>query len=129
MRFYSTMNIFSKVTEFWELIKPLVDFKYEVIETRLNSMFELATQDEIDKLRSSTGGGSDSQKQSSEVLELEDLDDLDKTLHIKGQMVFIQEWGLMLFLACPIMKGLNNLIWSGLFINDLRSVLCCLCES
>ena len=108
------------MTEFWELIKPLVDFKYEVIETRLNSMFELATQDEIDKLRSSTGGGSDSQKQSSEVLELEDLDDLDKTLHIKGQMVFIQEWSLMLFLACPIMKGLNNLIWSGLFINDLR---------
>ena len=31
----------------------------------------------------------------------------------------IQEWSLMLFLACPIMKGLNNLIWSGLFINDL----------
>ena len=119
MRFYSTMTIFSKVTEFWELIKPLVDFKYEVIETRLNSMFELATQDEIDKLRSSTGGGSDSQKQSSEVLELEDLDDLDKTLHIKGQMVFIQEWQQMLFLACPIMKGLNNLLWSGLFINDL----------
>merc|ERR1719461_1750845 len=108
-----------KVTEFWELIKPLVDFKYEVIETRLNSMFELATQDEIDKLRSSTGGGSDSQKQSSEVLELEDLDDLDKTLHIKGQMVFIQEWQQMLFLARPIMKGLNNLLWSGLFINDL----------
>ena len=25
----------------------------------------------------------------------------------------------MLFLACPIMKGLNNLLWSGLFINDL----------
>ena len=44
-----------KVTEFWELIKPLVDFKYEVIETRMNSMFELATQDEIDKLRTATG--------------------------------------------------------------------------
>ena len=34
----------NQMTEFWELIKPLVDFKYEVIETRLNSMFELATQ-------------------------------------------------------------------------------------
>ena len=33
-----------KVTEFLELIKPLVDFKYEVIETRPKSMFELATQ-------------------------------------------------------------------------------------
>ena len=30
------------------------------------------------------------------------------------------EWDSMLFLACPIMKELNNLVWSGLFINDLR---------
>ena len=90
-------------------------------------MFELATQDEIDKLRET--GGSESGGRSSEELALDDLEDNDKTLHIKGQMVFIQEWGLMMFLACPIMKGLNNLIWSGLFINDLRSVLCCLCES
>jgi hypothetical protein len=35
-------------------------------------------------------------------------------------MIYIAEWQQMLFLACPIMKGLNNLIWSGLFINDLR---------
>ena len=48
--------------------------------------------------------------------------DVDKTLHIKGQMIYIKEWQQMLFLACPIMKGLNNLIWSGLFINDLRFV-------
>ncbi len=24
-----------------------------------------------------------------------------------------------MFLACPMMNDLNNLIWSGLFINDL----------
>ena len=88
----------------------------QVIESRLNSMFELATLDEIDKLRDTEGGSGNS---SSGELELEDLEDIDKTLHIKGQMIFIQEWSLMLFLACPIMKGLNNLIWSGLFINDL----------
>merc|ERR1719474_2399371 len=34
-------------------------------------------------------------------------------------MIYIAEWEAMLFLACPIMKDLNNLIWSGLFINDL----------
>ena len=34
-------------------------------------------------------------------------------------MILIQEWGQMLFLACPIMKELNNLIWCGLFVNDL----------
>ena len=84
----------------------------------MNSMFELATLDEIDKLRTDDSSGGKSG--SSDELELDDLEDIDKTLHIKGQMIFIQEWSLMLFLACPIMKGLNNLIWSGLFINDLR---------
>ena len=34
-------------------------------------------------------------------------------------MIFVQEWSQMLFLACPIMKDLNNLIWCGLFVNDL----------
>ena len=68
------------------------------------------------KLVSATGPDGEP---SSASLELQDLEDLDKTLHIKGQMIFIKEWKQMLFLACPIMKGLNNLIWSGLFINDL----------
>ena len=52
-----------------------------------------------------------------QFLDLEE--DMDKTLHIKGQMIFVPEWDQMLFLACPIMKDLNNLIWTGLFVNDL----------
>merc|ERR1719443_667237 len=116
LRYCIPQSIGKKLGEFWELIKPLVDFKYEVIESRLNSMFELATLDEIDKLRTDSGTQNTS---DSDDLQLEDLEDIDKTLHIKGQMVFIAEWKLMLFLACPIMKGSNNLIWSGLFINDL----------
>lgn len=48
-----------KLTAYFELIKPLVEFKFEVIESRSNNMFELATQEEIDKLgqskKSSTG--------------------------------------------------------------------------
>ena len=49
----------------------------------MNSMFELATLDEIDKLRNTN---TDSGGKSSEELELDDLEDLDKTLHIKGQV-------------------------------------------
>merc|ERR1719334_2622428 len=118
LRFCIPQMIGQKLGNFWELMKPLVDFKYEVIETRMNSMFELATQEEIDKLRTASAGES-SDAPSEEELELDDLEDIDKTLHIKGQMIYIAEWQQMLFLACPIMKGLNNLIWSGLFINDL----------
>ena len=61
-----------------ELIKPLIDFKYEVIETRMNSMFELATQDEIDKLKG--GGGETETDKSSEELQ---LDDLEVTIDLK----------------------------------------------
>ena len=74
LRFCIPQMIGRKVGEYWELIKPLVDFKYEVIETRMNSMFELATQDEIDKLRTASGTGAESGGRSSEELELDDLE-------------------------------------------------------
>ena len=38
---------------------------------------------------------------------------------VLGQMVWIADWDQMLFLACPMMKDLNNLVWTGLFVNDL----------
>ena len=104
------------LSSWWELVKPLVEFKWEVILSRMNSMFELATQEEVDKLGKS-GGSSSSGGFGSDMNLLDD--DIDKTLHIKGQMVWIEDWDQMLFLACPMMKDLNNLVWSGLFVNDL----------
>ena len=44
-----------KVTEYFELVKPLIEFKFDNILTRANNMFELATSDEIDKLGSHSG--------------------------------------------------------------------------
>ena len=40
-----------KVTSYFELIKPLIEFNFENIESRSNNMFELATQEEISKLQ------------------------------------------------------------------------------
>ena len=48
-----------KVTAFFELVKPLIDFKFENIRSRANNIFELETTEEIDKL------GASSSKQSS----------------------------------------------------------------
>merc|ERR1711936_1095061 len=103
------------LSSWFELVKPLVEFKWDVINSRINSMFELATQEEVDKLGKSDG--SSSREFSSEMMLLDD--DVDKTLHIKGQMVFMKEWDRMLFLACPMLPKLENLIWTGLFVNDL----------
>merc|ERR1719348_2214842 len=103
------------LSSWWELVKPLVEFKWEVILTRMNSMFELATQEEVDKLGQSESASSGGFSSDLNLLD----EDVDKTLHIKGQMVFMDAWECILFLACPMMKDLNHLIWSGLFINDL----------
>ena len=73
----------------------------QVILSRLNSMFELATQEEVDKLcKSGSGSSSGGFSDGMNLLD----EDVDKTLHIKGQMVYMQDWEQMLFLACPIMK-------------------------
>merc|ERR1719447_353122 len=53
-------NVGQGLGSFWELVKPLVEFKWEVILSRLNSMFELATQEEVDKLCKTGGGDSSS---------------------------------------------------------------------
>merc|ERR1712227_272433 len=105
------------LSSYWELVKPLVEFRWDVIQGRLNSIFELATQEEVDKLCNSTSKKSSSMGFNDELNLLDE--DIDKTLHIKGQMVYMQDWEQMLFLACPIMKDLQNLVWSGLFVNDL----------
>ena len=49
LRYCIPQSVGKKLGEYWELMKPLIDFKYEVIESRMNSMFELATIDEIGK--------------------------------------------------------------------------------
>ena len=104
-----------KLTSYFELVKPLIEFNFENIQSRSNNMFELATQEEITKMAKDSGSSSGAQ--FTDEIDLEE--DVDKTLHIKGQMIYVQEWDQMLFLACPIMKDLNNLIWTGLFVNDL----------
>ena len=106
-----------RITAFFELVKPLIEFKYETVISRTNNVFEMATSEEIDKLGTSGRATSTEEGRFTDEIMLEE--DVDKTLHIKGQMIHIAEWNQILFLACPIMNDLNNLIWSGLFINDL----------
>ena len=62
-----------KVTAYFELIKPLIEFKFDIIQSRSNNMFELATTEEIDKLgdtgskKSESGGGFDDDINLDEV--------------------------------------------------------------
>jgi hypothetical protein len=48
-----------KITAYFELVKPLIEFKYEAIQMRNNNIFELATTEEVDKLGRTTRSSSE----------------------------------------------------------------------
>ncbi|XP_036328540.1 soluble guanylate cyclase 88E-like [Rhagoletis pomonella] len=73
-----------KITAWFDLVRPLIAFKFQTILNRTNNIFELVT-----------------------------------TIKIKGQMVYMENWRMIMFLGTPVMPDLNSLITTGLYINDL----------
>lgn len=43
----------------------------------------------------------------------------EKILRLKGQMIYMDNWRMMMYLGTPVMPDLNALIATGLYINDL----------
>ena len=66
------MIVGKKMTGYFELIKPMIEFKFEIIQSRGNNVFELATQEEIDKLGSTSKGSSSKGAFTDEI----DLDEV-----------------------------------------------------
>ena len=67
------MVVGKKMSNFFELVKPLIEFKFEVIQSRGNNVFELATQEEVDKL-----GGTENTNTSNKQQFSDDIDLLDE---------------------------------------------------
>ena len=67
------MVVGKKMSNFFELVKPLIEFKFEVIQSRGNNVFELATQEEVDKL-----GGTENTDTSNKQQFSDDIDLLDE---------------------------------------------------
>jgi len=108
----------TKINEFFDIVRPIIEFKFEIILARSNNIFELQTQENIDVLLKGGGGdgGGDGDDDMDENLMAEEV---DNTLHFKGQMLFFAEWNTILFLCSPIVSSVEGLQFAGLFINDL----------
>lgn len=48
-----------------------------------------------------------------------DADEMERKLRLKGQMIYMDNWRLIMFLGTPVMPKLSSLISTGLYINDL----------
>ena len=54
-----------------------------------------------------------------QMIKDEQEDDAEKKLRLKGQMIYMDNWQLIMFLGTPVMPKLSSLINTGLYINDL----------
>ncbi|XP_020293807.1 soluble guanylate cyclase 88E [Pseudomyrmex gracilis] len=101
-----------KITYFFDLVRPLIGFKFQSILNRTNNIFELVTVEPVltDRLND----------RHREILLSDELETVeDKTLRLKGQMIYMDNWKMMMYLGTPVMPDLNALIATGLYINDL----------
>ncbi|XP_055906723.1 soluble guanylate cyclase 88E isoform X2 [Eupeodes corollae] len=101
----------NKITNWFDLVRPLIAFKFQTILNRTNNIFELVTVEPVPERV-------DVQKKK-ELLFNDDGSDLEKTLRLKGQMVYMDNWRMIMFLGTPVMPDLTSLITTGLYINDL----------
>ncbi|XP_069696916.1 soluble guanylate cyclase 88E [Periplaneta americana] len=103
-----------KITNWFDLVRPLIAFKFQSILNRTNNIFELVTVEPVLTERPPD------RKRDVIILsdETDGLQD-DKNLRLKGQMIYMDNWRMMMYLGTPVMPDLNSLVTTGLYINDL----------
>ncbi|KAI5738418.1 hypothetical protein M8J77_006776 [Diaphorina citri] len=95
--------------------KPYLDNQSRSqILNRTNNIFELVTVEPVLTERQSA------KRNNMMVLSDEIESDVDeKKLRLKGQMIYMDNWRMMMYLGTPVMPDLRALITTGLYINDL----------
>ncbi|XP_033216664.1 soluble guanylate cyclase 88E isoform X2 [Belonocnema kinseyi] len=102
-----------KITHWFDLVRPLIAFKFQSILNRTNNIFELVSVEPV--LTERPADRKDNHIMMSDEHDSQD----DKTLRLKGQMIYMDNWKMMMYLGTPVMPDLNALIATGLYINDL----------
>ncbi|XP_046599478.1 soluble guanylate cyclase 88E isoform X1 [Neodiprion lecontei] len=102
-----------KITHWFDLVRPLIAFKFQTILNRTNNIFELLTVEPVLTERPPD-------RRKNEIMLSDAMENPeDKTLRLKGQMIYMENWRMMMYLGTPVMPDLNALITTGLYINDL----------
>ena len=75
------------MNEFFDVVRPLIEFKFDNILSRSNNIFELMTNEAIDvllKTGGAPGGEGEEEDDDGNMME----EEVDKSLHLKEQMNF-----------------------------------------
>lgn len=120
-----------KIIDWFDLKRPLIAFKFQTVSVdcmiaqgsfhwfvysqilnRTNNIFELVTVKAVK-------AGDQRKTEQLMLKDAEAEDDNERKLRLKGQMIYMDNWRLIMFLGTPVMPKLSSLISTGLYINDL----------
>ncbi|XP_059085303.1 soluble guanylate cyclase 88E-like [Tigriopus californicus] len=98
------------------LVRPLVEFNADQFMQKTNNVFVF--QSLIPAQRTARSRQIKLTTEDDALKNFDDDVDLDR-LQIRGCLMFMSMWKKILFIGCPIIDNLPNLVRNGLFINDL----------
>ena len=109
------------MNEFFDLVRPIIEFAFDVVLQRSNNIFEVMTNEPIDVLLKAGGREISSSKGNEDDDDMGNMmeEEVDNSLHLKGQMMYMAEWNVIMYLCCPSIADIESLNFAGLYINDL----------
>ncbi|KAK2163097.1 hypothetical protein NP493_1482g00001 [Ridgeia piscesae] len=99
------------VDEIFGVTRPLVEFNIDNLKMYANNIFELESIDPVTSTRSTQGRLANAMDSLA--------DDTKRKLKLKGQMLYMDDWQVIVFLATPVMENIAKMFDVGLYINDL----------
>ncbi|CAN8004284.1 unnamed protein product [Ixodes pacificus] len=89
-----------RIPEVFDLAKPLVECSWKSILGHTNNVFEMTSLEAV-RAKCNVEGGQDNSSQC-DFSEDGDFNYEDALLHLKGQMMYMDEWQSMVYLATPV---------------------------
>uniref|UniRef100_H3AQZ9 guanylate cyclase n=1 Tax=Latimeria chalumnae TaxID=7897 RepID=H3AQZ9_LATCH len=102
-----------KFNEEFNLVRPMLEFSWENINSHQNNVFELLSKAVPFILRLKNW-------KCNETIFEDMREPPKKPLHLKGQMKYVHQWDSLIFLGTPIIETVEDMIKMGVYINDLN---------
>lgn len=111
------------IRDIFNLVRPIITLNWGQIVLHSNNVFEFST---IEPLRKQVSENDLKINDAREINDSEMLltmtaqrDVQEEYLRLRGQMLYVQEWKSIIYLATPVLENLDVMFNTGLFINDL----------
>ncbi|CAF1069591.1 unnamed protein product [Rotaria magnacalcarata] len=111
------------VRDIFTLVRPIVSLNLIEIVSHSNNVFEFASIEPLHRFLHENEAETHEKKNedtSEMLLSVSTNREVhEEYLRLRGQMLYVEEWKSIIYLATPVLENLDAMFNTGLFINDL----------